>query len=204
MSGGAASTVDRTAQNDSEGFVSRYNKYATLSLKRQRGLLPIFRHRNHFTIYLLISGTALLYLVEKYPVTIVCGQTGCGKSTRIYCVLRWLTEELPQYLYETGWTNATAAIAVTQPRRVAATTVAARVAEEMGCNLGEEVGYSIRFEDVTSQKTRIKYMTDGMLLREALMDPLLRRYSVIMLDEAHERGLYTDILMGLLKKYGPP
>lgn len=109
--------------------------------------------------------------------------------------------ELPQYLYETGWTSPTAAIAITQPRRVAATTVAARVAEEMGCNLGEEVGYSIRFEDVTSQRTRIKYMTDGMLLREALMDPLLRRYSVIMLDEAHERGLYTDILMGLLKKY---
>ena len=72
----------------------------------------------------------------------------------------------------------------------------------MGCNLGEEVGYSIRFEDVTSHKTRIKYMTDGMLVREALMDPLLRRYSIIMLDEAHERGLYTDILMGLLKKYG--
>jgi HrpA-like RNA helicase len=71
----------------------------------------------------------------------------------------------------------------------------------MGCTLGEEVGYSIRFEDVTSPKTRIKYTTDGMLLREALMDPLLRRYSVIMLDEAHERGLYTDILMGLLKKY---
>lgn len=109
--------------------------------------------------------------------------------------------ELPQYLYETGWTGPAATIAITQPRRVAATTVAARVAEEMGCILGEEVGYSIRFEDVTSPKTRIKYMTDGMLLREALMDPLLRRYSVIMLDEAHERGLYTDILMGLLKKY---
>ena len=112
-----------------------------------------------------------------------------------------VTIELPQYLYETGWTGPNASIAITQPRRVAATTVAARVAEEMGCVLGEEVGYSIRFEDVTSPKTRIKYMTDGMLLREALMDPLLRRYSVIMLDEAHERGLYTDILMGLLKKY---
>ena len=109
--------------------------------------------------------------------------------------------ELPQYLYETGWTNPNAAIAITQPRRVAATTVAARVAEEMGCVLGEEVGYSIRFEDITSHKTRIKYMTDGMLLREALMDPLLRRYSVVMIDEAHERGLYTDILIGLLKKY---
>lgn len=104
-------------------------------------------------------------------------------------------------MYETGWTGPRACIAITQPRRVAATTVAARVAEEMGCALGEEVGYSIRFEDVTSSKTRVKYMTDGMLLREALMDPLLRRYSVIMLDEAHERGLYTDILMGLLKKY---
>ena len=111
-----------------------------------------------------------------------------------------VTIELPQYLYETGWTGPNASIAITQPRRVAAITVAARVAEEMGCVLGEEVGYSIRFEDVTSPKTRIKYMTDGMLLREALMDPLLRRYSVIMLDEAHERGLYTDILMGLLKK----
>jgi ATP-dependent RNA helicase DDX35 len=148
-------------------------------------------------------GTSLLYLVEHYPVTIVCGQTGCGKSTRPFsssCTLSYKVE-LPQYLYETGWTNANAAIAITQPRRVAATTVAARVAEEMGCTLGEEVGYSIRFEDVTSPKTRIKYMTDGMLLREALMDPLLGRYSVIMLDEAHERGLYTDILMGLLKKY---
>jgi ATP-dependent RNA helicase DDX35 len=114
--------------------------------------------------------------------------------------LNLLTVELPQYLYESGWTNSNSLIAVTQPRRVAATTVAARVSEEMGCNLGEEVGYSIRFEDITSQRTRIKYMTDGMLLREALMDPLLRRYGVIMLDEAHERGLYTDILMGLLKK----
>lgn len=75
-----------------------------------------------------------------------------------------------------------------QPRRVAATTVASRVAEEMGCKLGEEVGYSIRFEDVTSAATCIKFMTDGMLLREALVDPLLSRYSVVMVDEAHERS----------------
>jgi len=125
----------------------------------------------------------------------VASQLVCSPPSQVDLV------ELPQYLYEAGWTGPNAAIAITQPRRVAATTVAARVAEEMGCTLGEEVGYSIRFEDVTSQKTRIKYLTDGMLLREALMDPLLRRYSVIMLDEAHERGLYTDILMGLLKKY---
>jgi ATP-dependent RNA helicase DDX35 len=83
---------------------------------------------------------------------------------------------------------------------VAATTVAARVAEEMGCKLGQEVGYSIRFEDVTSAATRIKFLTDGLLLREALVDPLLSRYSVIMVDEAHERSLSTDILLGILKK----
>ena len=87
-----------------------------------------------------------------------------------------------------------------QPRRVAATTVAARVAEEVGCKPGEEVGYSIRFEDLTSEKTQIKFLTDGLLLREALADPLLSRYSVIMVDEAHERSLSTDVLLGVLKK----
>ena len=83
---------------------------------------------------------------------------------------------------------------------MAATTVAARVASEMACKLGEEVGYSIRFEDLTSSTTRIKFMTDGLLLREALVDPLLSRYSVIMVDEAHERSLSTDLLLGVLKK----
>ena len=83
---------------------------------------------------------------------------------------------------------------------MAATTVATRVAEEVGCTIGEEVGYSIRFEDLTSAKTRIKFLTDGLLLREALADPLLSRYSVIMVDEAHERSLSTDILLGVLKK----
>jgi ATP-dependent RNA helicase DDX35 len=83
---------------------------------------------------------------------------------------------------------------------VAATTVAARVAEEMRCELGQEVGYSIRFEDVTSATTKIKFLTDGLLLREALVDPLLSRYSVIMVDEAHERSLSSDVLLGLLKK----
>lgn len=87
-----------------------------------------------------------------------------------------------------------------QPRRVAATTVAIRVAEEYGCELGKEVGYSIRFEDQTSAATRIKFLTDGLLIREALVDPLLSRYSVIMVDEAHERSISTDILLGLLKK----
>jgi len=91
-------------------------------------------------------------------------------------------------------------IACTQPRRVAAMSVAKRVSEEMDVQLGEEVGYNIRFEDVTGPKTFLKYMTDGMLLREAMTDPLLERYSAIILDEAHDRTLATDILMGLVKK----
>ncbi|RYC61514.1 hypothetical protein CHU98_g4684 [Xylaria longipes] len=120
---------------------------------------------------------SLLYLVETYPVTIVVGQTGSGKTTQI-----------PQFLEHAGWCA------------TAATTVAIRVAEEYGCELGKEVGYSIRFEDVTSAATRIKFLTDGLLIREALVDPLLSRYSVIMVDEAHERSISTDILLGLLKK----
>ncbi|KAL9118664.1 MAG: hypothetical protein Q9187_004791 [Circinaria calcarea] len=148
------------------------------SLHKPSALLPIARHRE-----------TLLYLIETFPVTIVVGQTGSGKTTQI-----------PQFLEQAGWCADGKVVAVTQPRRVAATTVATRVAEEMRCKLGEEVGYSIRFEDLTSASTRIKFMTDGLLLREALVDPLLSRYSVIMVDEAHERSLSTDILLGILKK----
>ncbi|KAN0113091.1 P-loop containing nucleoside triphosphate hydrolase protein [Hyaloscypha variabilis] len=148
------------------------------SLHKPASLLPIARHRQN-----------LLYLIETYPVTIVVGQTGSGKTT-----------QLPQYLEQAGWCSDGKVIAVTQPRRVAATTVAVRVADEMGCELGKEVGYSIRFEDLTSAATRIKFLTDGLLLREALVDPLLSRYSVIMVDEAHERSLSTDVLLGVLKK----
>lgn len=79
-------------------------------------------------------------------------------------------------------------------------SVAKRVAEEMDVELGEEVGYSIRFEDRTSRKTKLKYLTDGMLLREAMNDPLLEKYSVVIIDEAHERTLNTDVLFGLLKE----
>lgn len=80
--------------------------------------------------------------------------------------------------------------------------MAARVAEEAGSVLGDEVGYTIRFEDLSHPtRTRLKYMTDGMLFRECMRDPLLSRYSVIMVDEAHERGAYTDLLLGVLKKW---
>ncbi|PFH61987.1 hypothetical protein XA68_15529 [Ophiocordyceps unilateralis] len=148
------------------------------ALHKPASLLPIAKHRE-----------SLLYVIETHPVTIVVGQTGSGKTTQI-----------PQFLWRAGWCSDGKIIGVTQPRRVAATTVALRVAEEVGCDIGNEVGYSIRFEDVTSSATRIKFLTDGLLVREALVDPLLSRYSVIMVDEAHERSVSTDVLLGLLSK----
>ncbi|MCP9264634.1 ATP-dependent RNA helicase dhx8 [Dirofilaria immitis] len=130
---------------------------------------------------------ALLEAIAAQNVLIVIGETGSGKTTQI-----------TQYMIEVGYA-ARGRIGCTQPRRVAAMSVAKRVAEEMGCRLGSEVGYTIRFEDCTSQDTVVKYMTDGMLLRECLLDPDLTSYSVIMLDEAHERTIHTDVLFGLLK-----
>jgi len=118
---------------------------------------------------------------------VVVGDTGSGKTT-----------QMAQYLAEEGFANR-GKIGCTQPRRVAAMSVAKRVAEEVGCRVGQEVGYTIRFEDCTSPDTRIKYMTDGMLLRECLIDPKVSQYSVIILDEAHERTISTDVLFGLLK-----
>lgn len=91
-------------------------------------------------------------------------------------------------------------VVCTQPRRVAAVTIAERVANERNCSLGEEVGYSIRFDDRSGPLTKIKYVTDGVLLREIMTDPTLPKYSVVILDEAHERSLQTDILMGLLRQ----
>ncbi|XP_028778182.1 LOW QUALITY PROTEIN: pre-mRNA-splicing factor ATP-dependent RNA helicase DEAH10-like, partial [Neltuma alba] len=126
--------------------------------------------------------------VRKNDILIIVGETGSGKTTQI-----------PQFLFDAGFCNDGKVIGITQPRRVAAVTVAKRVSEECGVELGQKVGYSIRFDDATSSSTRIKYMTDGLLLREALLDPFLSRYSVIIVDEAHERTVHTDVLMGLLK-----
>lgn len=130
-----------------------------------------------------------LKLVEKHQILVLQGETGSGKTTQI-----------PQFLVEAGYADNYKQIACTQPRRVAAMSVAKRVAEEMDVNLGEQVGYSIRFDDRTGPNTILKYLTDGMLLREATMDPTLNRYSILILDEAHERTLSTDILFGLIKE----
>jgi len=131
-----------------------------------------------------------LQLYQQSQILVFVGETGSGKTTQIPQFV--LFDDLPQTQRKM--------VACTQPRRVAAMSVAQRVAEEMDVKLGDEVGYSIRFEDKTSPKTLLKYMTDGMLLREAMNDHNLSRYSTIMLDEAHERTMATDVLMGLLKE----
>lgn len=116
------------------------------------------------------------------------------------------TTQIPQFCVLDGYTSGSYAgklVACTQPRRVAAMSVSKRVAEEMDVELGQHVGYTIRFENMTDHSTQLKYMTDGMLLREAMLDPLLTNYSVIILDEAHERTVSTDVLMGLLKEILP-
>ncbi|KAF8518624.1 P-loop containing nucleoside triphosphate hydrolase protein [Gautieria morchelliformis] len=154
-----------------------YGKITSLSIQDQRKSLPIYKLRD-----------PLLKAIREHQVLIVVGDTGSGKTT-----------QMTQYLAEDGFADRSK-IGCTQPRRVAAMSVAKRVAEEVGCRLGQEVGYTIRFEDCTSPETRIKYMTDGMLERECLIDPDVSAYSVIMLDEAHERTISTDVLFGLLKK----
>ncbi|XP_076236035.1 ATP-dependent RNA helicase pea [Calliopsis andreniformis] len=159
------------------GKKSSFGKKTNLTLLEQRQSLPIYKLRDD-----------LVKAVTDNQILIVIGETGSGKTTQI-----------TQYLAEAGFT-ARGKIGCTQPRRVAAMSVAKRVAEEFGCRLGQEVGYTIRFEDCTGPETNIKYMTDGMLLRECLMDLDLKTYSVIMLDEAHERTIHTDVLFGLLKQ----
>lgn len=136
----------------------------------------------------------LLETVDKNQMVVIEGETGSGKTTQI-----------PQFLVNAGYPEqGRTCVACTQPRRVAATSIAARVADEMDVELGQEVGYTIRFEDVSDpSKTVLKFVTDGMLLREAMSDPMLKRYSVIILDEAHERTLATDVLMGLLQEILP-
>lgn len=149
-----------------------------ISLQQQ--LLPIYKHRHQ-----------ILFALERYDVTVVVGETGSGKSTQI-----------PQYLVlDGGWAGNDFQVVITQPRRVAAQELAKRVAQEVGSPLGQDVGYKVRFDGAMGPLTKVVYCTDGMLLQEATSakgDPLLSKYSVVMIDEAHERTLNSDALLGLL------
>uniref|UniRef100_A0A8C7TUR3 RNA helicase n=1 Tax=Oncorhynchus mykiss TaxID=8022 RepID=A0A8C7TUR3_ONCMY len=157
--------------------MSKRTKWDTKGDLDESKNLPIYQHK-----------ATLQQAVKDNSFLVVTGETGSGKTT-----------QLPQYLHQAGfWGNGK--IGITQPRRVAAITVAQRVSQEMHCSLGREVGYQVRFDDCTTQDTVVKYMTDGCLLREILADPVLSQYSVVILDEAHERSLNTDILLGLLKQ----
>lgn len=155
---------------------------AKSAIQHEREQLPIYSAKSKLLDYII-----------KYDSVIIVGETGSGKTT-----------QLPQYIYQYYTTSNSKPypyiIGVTQPRRIAATTVARRVAAEYGCELGSTVGYSIRFDDQCTDYTRIKYMTDGMLLRELQTDTILSRYGVIVLDEIHGRSVSTDILCAILKQ----
>lgn len=157
-------------------YTAKYHK-----LLDKRMDLPVWEHKAKF-----------MELITNNQVVVLVGETGSGKTTQIP---QWCVDVLPELNGKKQ-----NSVACTQPRRVAAMSVATRVAEEMDVKLGNEVGYTIRFEDVTGPNTCLKYMTDGMLLREAMTNPMLEAYKVIMMDEAHERTLATDILMGVLKE----
>lgn len=174
--------TDKVSQNSTfnEDIYNKYTgkpyskKYYEILAKRKT--LPAWESKNE-----------LFELLGENQVVILKGETGSGKTTQI-----------PQFLLEKY-----SCIAITQPRRVAAMSVAKRVSEEMDVTLGQQVGYSIRFEDCSNQNTLLKYMTDGMLLKEAMTDYLLRKYDLIILDECHERTLATEILFGLMKEILP-
>ena len=151
------------------------------SIQEQRSQLPIFAEEQ-----------SIMEAIRGNPVVVICGETGSGKTTQV-----------PQFLYEAGFGNKSSSnpgiIGITQPRRVAAVSMAERVGVEL--NNKSVVGYQIRYDSTTvNADTAIKFMTDGILIREIQSDFLLNKYSIILLDEAHERNLNTDILVGMLSR----
>ncbi|CAK5277734.1 unnamed protein product [Mycena citricolor] len=170
----------KALDNDINPFTKQPHSSEYKKILAGRKKLPVYAKMDEF-----------FKMFTENQIIVMVGETGSGKTTQI-----------PQFVAYADLPHTRGKlVACTQPRRVAAMSVAKRVADEMDVSLGRQVGYSIRFEDMTEPGTTfLKYMTDGMLLREAMNDPNLERYSTIILDEAHERTLATDILMGLLKE----
>ena len=151
----------------------------TPQIIEQRSKLPIISQEHD-----------IMYSINNSLVTIICGETGSGKSTQI-----------PQFLYEKGYTKEIGKIAITQPRRVAARSLAFRLREEMNMTQGLTIGYQVRYENENVGKnTEIKFVTDGILLKELENDSLLSEYSVIIIDEAHERTINSDLLIGFISQ----
>ena len=151
----------------------------TPEIIEQRAKLPIISQEHD-----------IMYSINNSLVTIICGETGSGKSTQI-----------PQFLYERGYTKEIGKIAITQPRRVAARSLAVRLCEEMSMKMGSKIGYQVRYEtENVSKETEIKFVTDGILLKELENDSLLSEYSVIIIDEAHERSINSDLLIGFISQ----
>jgi len=177
----AMGSISNPATNPLTGRPYSVNYYKILE---KRVTLPVYEFKDQFQ-----------KCVRENQIVVLVGETGSGKTTQI-----------TQFLVDAGYCKRSGpggklqGVACTQPRRVAAMSVSRRVAEEMDVELGQQVGYTIRFEDLTSPTTLLRYMTDGMLLREAMNDPLLERYSCVVLDEAHERTVATDVLFGLIKE----
>lgn len=146
-------------------------------IARQRRALPVWEARTTFLSAFAATDTLVL-----------TGETGSGKTTQI-----------PQFILAAGYSKG-GSIGVTQPRRVAAISVARRVAAEMGEEVGGVCGYAVRFDENVSDRTKLRYMTDGMLLRESVTVPNLDRYAVVVVDEAHERSLHTDLTLALLRQ----
>uniref|UniRef100_A0A7N9ANV4 RNA helicase n=1 Tax=Mastacembelus armatus TaxID=205130 RepID=A0A7N9ANV4_9TELE len=140
---------------------------------------------------ILAEEQVVMEAVRENPCVVICGETGSGKTTQV-----------PQFLYEGGYASGNGIIGITEPRRVAAVSMSHRVAKEMSLST-RVVSYQIRYEGNVTDETKIKFMTDGVLLKEIQKDFLLQRYSVIIIDEAHERSVYTDILIGLLSRIVP-
>lgn len=166
----------KKSKNKGGNIMNKEKKKEMNSLYQFRKNLPIWKSKKN-----------IIELIASSPTTILVGETGCGKSTQV-----------PQFLVDSLEMKG-CRVAVTQPRRVSAISLAARVAAERNCEVGSYVGYSVRFDNKSSPKTYIKYVTDGMLLREILVDNELSAYNVVILDEIHERTVQTDLLIGLLR-----
>ncbi|XP_042276743.1 probable ATP-dependent RNA helicase DHX37 isoform X1 [Thunnus maccoyii] len=182
-------------EEKSEKKVSDQEKVQIKKPSQPAIFIPVDRlpeiQESRLKLPVLAEEQVIMEAVRENPCVIICGETGSGKTTQV-----------PQFLYEAGYASGAGIIGITEPRRVAAVSMSHRVGKEMNLST-RVVSYQIRYEGNVTDETKIKFMTDGVLLKEIQKDFLLQRYSVIIIDEAHERSVYTDILIGLLSRIVP-